>query len=110
MRITTTDLYESSFLHCSGMKLAEVWKDRGKLYDTVVFAFEGNYQLEELQKSYHTGNAQVNLSDFRRSLNRLRNRMFELLNNQNKELETGKNVHHESRRHQKTYRPCSLHS
>jgi hypothetical protein len=88
MRIITTDLYESSFLDCSGIELAEVWLDQGRLQKTVVFAFDGNYQLEELQKSYRTGNAIVNLADYRHSLNRLRDMMFELLKNQNNEQKT----------------------
>ena len=110
MRITTTDLYESSFLHCSGMKLVEIWLDRGKLHTTAVFAFEGNYQLEELQKSYHTGNAMVNLTDFRRSLNQLRTTMYKLLNNKNQKSRTvrrseattgqGRKNHHDPRRNQ----------
>ena len=83
MRTTTTDIYESSFLHCSGMTLADMWLDRGRLHNTAVFAFEGDCRLTELQNSYHTGNAVVNLADYRRSLNRLRELMFRLLDGQN---------------------------
>jgi hypothetical protein len=83
MRITTTDIYESSFLHCSGMILAEMWLDHGRLHNTAVFVFDGDCRLTELQKSYHTGNAVVNLADYRRSLNRLRELMFRLLDGQN---------------------------
>ena len=86
LRVTTTDLYESSFfLACRGGKLADVWVDRGRLKDTVVFVFEGNGQLTELQRAYHTGTATVNLADFRRSLVHLRRRLHAALSNQHSE-------------------------
>lgn len=82
MRLTTTDLYESSFLHCAGAQLADVWNERSKS-STVVFVFDGDYQLEELQKSYHNGTATVNLADYRQSLEILKDAMFRLIRSAN---------------------------
>lgn len=78
MRLTTTDLYESGFLHCAGAYLADVWNERNKA-STVVFVFDGDYRLEELQKSYHNGTATVNLADYRQSLETLKDVMFRIL-------------------------------
>ena len=91
MRLTTTDLYESSFLHCSGTPLAELWLDHGKLRNQVVFAFDGNYKLEELRKSYFSGQAVVNLASYRRSLNYLRERMFQLIDGRPASLDSNLN-------------------
>ena len=79
MHLTTTDLYESSFLHCCGAKLARAWVDRGRRRKTVVFLFEGNGQLAQLQTEYHTGRAVVNLAEYRASLEELKETMFGLL-------------------------------
>ena len=82
MRLTTTDLYESGFLLCAGARLAEIWNERNKA-STVIFVFDGNYELEELQRSYHNGTATVNLADYRRSLETVKDRMFAVLRNEN---------------------------
>jgi len=82
MRLTTTDLYESGFLHCAGARLADVWNERSKA-STVVFVFDGDYQLEELQRSYHDGTATVNLADYRQSLETIKDAMFRILRNEN---------------------------
>ena len=81
VRVTTTDLYESSFLASRGESLCGIWVDRGKLKPTVVFVFEGNTQLRNLQQAYHTGTATVNVADFRAQLARLRRRMYAALSN-----------------------------
>jgi len=111
MQLTTTDLYESSFLHYSGAKLARAWVDRGRRRETVVFLFEGNGQLSQLQTTYHTGQAVVNLTDYRASLEELRAQMFELLrgsrrpthtHSQNKTKNPEGSVRYDSRKqHQK---------
>ena len=80
--VVTTDLYESSYLACVGARLAEVRVDRGRLKSTVVFVFEGDGRLSELQRSYHRGTATVNLAEFRASLTRLRRTMYARLSNQ----------------------------
>jgi hypothetical protein len=87
VRVATTDLFESSFLHCRGAALVEARVDRahrsrtGETAATVVFVFEGNGQLTELQRAYHTGTATVNLADFRTSLVHLRRRLHAALSN-----------------------------
>ena len=77
MRLTTTDLYESGFLHCSGAHLIDIWKEQNQS-STVIFVFDGD-QLEVLQKCYHNGSATVNLSEYRNSLEHLKDKMFEML-------------------------------
>lgn len=76
MRLATSDLYESGFFLCSGARLAEAVPDRSGASPKIVFTFEGNYELEELQKSYWNGNATVNLAEYRRSLETLKDIMF----------------------------------
>jgi len=82
MRLTTTDLYESGFLHCAGAQLADIWNERNKA-STVIFVFDdckqSEGQLEELQKSYHNGTATVNLADYRQSLEIIKDAMFQLI-------------------------------
>lgn len=82
MRLTTTDLYESGFLHCAGAQLADIWNERNKA-STVVFVFDDGKQsegqLEELQRSYHNGTATVNLADYRQSLETVKDAMFQLI-------------------------------
>ena len=84
MRLTTTDLYESGFLVSAGAHLAEIWNGDERS-STVIFVFEegqrSSVRLEELQHSYHNGTARVNLSDYRRSLETVKDRMFAVLRN-----------------------------
>ncbi len=106
MHLTTTDLYESSWLHCRGAKLARAWVDRGRRRKTVVFLFEGNGQLTQLQTEYHTGKATVNLAEYRASLEELRAMMFELIRgnerpNQNKNQNQGSVCHDSPNLHDK---------
>ena len=82
MRLTTTDLYESGFLLCAGAQLADIWNERNKT-STVVFVFDGDYELEELQKSYHNGTATVNLAEYRQSLEEIKDKMFQLIRKEN---------------------------
>lgn len=86
MRLTTSDLYESSFLHCAGAHLSDVWNEHHKT-SKVVFVFDDSAlsegRLEELQKSYHNGTAIVNLAEYRQSLESLKDVMFRLLRQEN---------------------------
>jgi len=86
MRVTTTDLYESGFLHCAGAHLADIWNERNKA-STVIFVFDdcrqSEGQLEELQRSYHNGTATVNLAEYRQSLETIKDAMFRILRNEN---------------------------
>jgi hypothetical protein len=86
MRVTTTDLYESGFLLCAGVHLADIWNERHKA-STVIFVFDDCRQsegrLEELQRSYHNGTATVNLAEYRQSLEEVKDRMFAVLRKEN---------------------------
>jgi len=88
MRLATSDLYESGFFLCGGAKLAEVVPDRSGPILKVVFTFEGNYELEEMQKNYWNGNATVNLAEYRRSLETLKDIMFRHIREQEREPST----------------------
>lgn len=76
MRLATSDLYESGYFLCGGARLAEVIPDRSGASPKIVFTFEGDYGLEEMRKSYWNGNATVNLAEYRRSLEHLKDIMF----------------------------------
>lgn len=97
MRLTTTDLYESGFLHCAGARLAEVWNERNKA-STVIFVFDGDYRLEELQRSYHDGTATVNLADYRQSLETIKDAMFRTLRNENQNQTPRRNRNEKAQR------------
>ena len=101
MRLTTTDLYESGVLHCAGARLADIWNERSKA-STVIFVFDGDYQLEELQRSYHNGTATVNLADYRQSLETVKDRMFAVLrtNNENQSNRRTRNEKQSFRRNE----------
>ena len=107
MRLTTTDLYESGFLHCAGAHLADVWNERNKA-STVIFVFDdckqSKGQLEELQRSYHNGTATVNLAEYRQSLETIKDAMFQLIRsastkeNQNPRRKRNEKSHHSTTR------------
>ena len=79
MRTTITDVYEGSFLLAHNVKLAEVLVDRGRRRQTVVFAFEGGDEVADLQRSYHSGTAYVNLCLYRQCLNNIRQSLRQAL-------------------------------
>lgn len=85
MKLTTSDLYESGFLHCSGAFLANALADRGNS-STVVFVFEDETEKEllKLREEYHLGKATVNLAEYRHSLEILKDIMFRVLKNNHK--------------------------
>ena len=85
MRLTTTDLYESGFLHSQGAFLSGAWADKGNS-STVFFSFEDDSEatLSELQDSYHSGKATVNLAEYRQSLELLKDLMFQILRKNNR--------------------------
>ena len=76
MRLATSDLYESGYFLCGGARLAEVVPDRSGASPKLVFAFDGGDELGEMQRSYHCGTATVNLAEYRRSLEALKDIMF----------------------------------
>lgn len=102
MRLTTSDLYESSFLHCAGAQLSDVWNEHNR-DSKVVFVFDDSLlsdgRLEELQKSYHNGTAVVNLAEYRHSLESLKDVMFRLLRKENQNPRRTRNAK-SSRSHQ----------
>ena len=111
MRLTTTDLYESSYLHCAGAQLKDVWNERSRS-STVVFVFDDGQQsegrLEELQKNYRNGTATVNLAEYRQSLEALKDVMFRLIRStgthetMKENQRTGKRENHHVSRHYQT--------
>jgi len=105
MRLTTTDLYESGFLHCAGARLADVWNERNNA-STVIFVFDDCKQsegrLEELQRSYHNGTATVNLADYRQSLETIKDAMFRILRNENQQPRRNRNAE-SNRRYQEQH-------
>ena len=76
MRLATSDLYESGYFLCGGARLAEVVPDGSGVSPKLVFAFDGGDELGEMQRSYHCGTATVNLAEYRRSLEALKDIMF----------------------------------
>jgi hypothetical protein len=86
MRLATSDLYESGYFLCRGARLMEVAPDRSGASPKLVFTFEGNYELEELQKHYWSGEATVNLAAYRRSLEALKDEMFRILRKENRRV------------------------
>ena len=112
MRLTTTDLYESSYLHCAGAQLKDIWNERSRS-STVVFVFDDGPQcegrLEELQKSYRNGTATVNLAEYRQSLETIKDVMFRLIRStgthgsRKENQRTGKRENHVHREHQEQY-------
>ena len=85
MKLTTTDLYESGFLHSQGAFLSGAWADKGNS-STVIFAFEDDSEmtLSKLRDNYHSGKATVNLAEYRRSLELLKDLMFDILRKNNR--------------------------
>ena len=75
MRASTTDLYEAAFLVCAGHGLADTWVDSGRSRAAVVFVFDDENDLCEHQRNYRTGAATVNVAEFRRQINVLRDRI-----------------------------------
>jgi hypothetical protein len=79
--LETTDIFRGAFFLCSGGELAEVRiRSNGKRIATFLFTGAG---LERLDKDYMNGKALVNPVQFRESLNRLRDILFETLRNDN---------------------------
>ena len=89
MQLTTTDLYESSYLVCCGVPLKQACLDHGRGRKTVVFLFEGDLTLRELQAAYHNGLADVNLAQYRTCLEKLKDLTFQLVRGEAQERNWG---------------------
>ena len=81
MRVTTSDLYEAGFLLYSHNDLIEIWSDQNKRRPTAAFTFDGPDDLSDQLKTYRLGTATVNLADYRRNLETIKDRMFECIRN-----------------------------
>ena len=79
MQILSSDLYESSYLYCSGAHLIDIRLDQRSFRRTVIFTFEGNDTLKRLQQKFRLGEAAVNLAEYRRSMIELKRLMFDLI-------------------------------
>ncbi len=88
MQIMSSDLYESTFLHCCGARLVDLFMDRSSVKPTVVFTFQGSEALQQLQVEYHTGNALINAADYRRSMIALKKLMFDLMDGRTSRKQT----------------------
>jgi len=76
-RLETTDIFRGAFFLCKGAELSEVsLRNNGKRIASFLFTGDG---LDQLDKDYMNGTAQVNPVQFRESLNRLRDILFENL-------------------------------
>ena len=101
MRASTTDLYEAAFLVCAGHGLADTWVDSGRSRAAVVFVFDDENDLCEHQRNYRTGAATVNVADYRRQINVLRDRIRSVTKPPLRGPETRRNQNHDHthRRH-----------
>ena len=79
--LETTDIFRGAFFLCKGAELNEVsFRRNGKRIAS--FLFTGD-SLDKLDKDYMGGKALVNPVQFRESLNRLRDILFENLREDN---------------------------
>jgi len=75
--LETTDIFRGAFFLCKGAELSQVrFRNNGKRIASFLFAGAG---LDQLDKDYMNGTARVNPVQFRESLNRLRDILFENL-------------------------------
>ena len=103
----SSDLYESSFLHCHGASLIDIFLDKGSPRPTVIFAFESSKAFQELQQDYHTGEAVINAADYRRSMIELKRLMFDVIDSRsplNKRTKSERRENnYDNRKHQAVY-------
>ena len=77
MDVETTDIFRGAFLLASGGELAEVRvRNNGRRIATFLIAGKN---LDELDRDYRSGRVLVNPLQLRKSLNHLRDVMFEKL-------------------------------
>ena len=79
MQILSSDLYESSYLYCSGARLIDIALDKHSFRPTVIFTFAGDDSFQQLQQKFRLGEAMVNIADYRRSMIELKRLMFDLI-------------------------------
>jgi len=75
--LETTDIFRGAFFLCKGGELSGIrFRSNGKRIASFLFTGDG---LDQLDKDYMNGTALVNPVQFRESLNRLRDILFENL-------------------------------
>ena len=80
IRLETTDIFRGAFFLCMGGHLRNVrFRNTGKRIASFMFT---GADLDQLDKDYMSGDALVNPIQFRESLNRLRDILFEELRKQ----------------------------
>ena len=84
----TTDIYKGAFLLSKGGSLSGISFDGDRHIATFMFTGEG---LQRLDREYCTGKALVNPVILRRSLNRLRDLLFEM--RERRTRDDGKRAH-----------------
>jgi len=76
-KLETTDIFRGAFFMCMGGSLTDVrFRTNGKRIASFMFT---GADLDKLDKDYMNGHALVNPIQFRESLNRLRDILFEKL-------------------------------
>jgi len=79
MRVTTSDLYESTYYLCNGASLLEINQDLARK-KKVYFQFDDSSipsgTLEELQQNFIHGKADVNLAQYLSCLEKLKDKLF----------------------------------
>jgi hypothetical protein len=79
MRVTTSDLYESTFYLCNGATLLNVNQDQCRKRK-VYFLFDdeniSDGLLADLQQQYIQGQADVNLSQYLSCLEKIKDKLF----------------------------------
>ena len=79
MRVTTSDLYESTYYLCNGASLLEVNQDLARK-KKVYFLFDdesiADGMLGDLQNKFIHGQADVNLSQYLGCLERIKDKLF----------------------------------
>ena len=79
MKLATSNLPESIFLHCHGMCLAEVLCDnRGKITFLYEDSLVNDGELAELQELYCSGQATVNITEYEKSMKKVKQKMFKV--------------------------------
>ena len=79
--LETTDIFRGAYFLCQGVELSGIrFRSNGKRIASFLFTGGG---LDQLDKDYMNGTALVNPVQFRESLNRLRDILFENLRKNN---------------------------
>lgn len=78
MHLITTDIYEGAYLLSHDMRLEKLWLNGKNGKRKVLFQFVGD-NVEVLQKDYQKGMAVANVVIFKQYLNELKDRMFNLM-------------------------------